>query len=137
MNLGIESSPSATVVGLIETDALYGQFPYPVVHSGTNKKTTVTAARGGHDFPRPAPDIGNRAWLAAVLLVLLAGGYYFRGFFFKTQDLTGRVFQYGRDVLSPATDVIPSKRARYRSDGASELNVAVFTLLPLQTASHV
>jgi hypothetical protein len=76
MNLGIESSPSATVVGLIETDALYGQFPYPVVQSGTNKKTTVTAARGGHDFPRPAPDIGNRAWLAAVLLVLLAGGYH-------------------------------------------------------------
>jgi hypothetical protein len=46
MNLGIESSPSATVVGLIETDALYDQFPYPVVQSGTNKKTTVTAAAG-------------------------------------------------------------------------------------------
>jgi len=103
MNLGIESSPSATVVDLVETDALYGQFPYPVVQSGTNKKTTVTAARGGHDFPRPAPDIGNRAWLAAVLLVLLAGEYCFRGFFFKTQDLTGRVFQYSLHSAIPTS----------------------------------
>jgi multidrug efflux pump subunit AcrB len=36
----------------------------------------------------------KRLLLAAVLLVLLAGGYYFRGLFFKTQDLTGSVFQY-------------------------------------------
>jgi hypothetical protein len=36
----------------------------------------------------------KRLLLAAVLLVLLAGGYYFRGLFVETQDLGGRVFQY-------------------------------------------
>jgi multidrug efflux pump subunit AcrB len=36
----------------------------------------------------------KRLLAAAALLVFLAGGYYFRGFFFKTQDLSGRVYQY-------------------------------------------
>jgi multidrug efflux pump subunit AcrB len=34
----------------------------------------------------------KRLLLAGVLLVLLAGGYYFRGFFFKAQDLN--IYQY-------------------------------------------
>jgi multidrug efflux pump subunit AcrB len=83
----------------------------------------------------------KRLLLAGVLLVLFAGGYYFRGFFFKAQDLTGRVYEYrlssgNPDELYRFVPVVEAQMRRLPGveDVNSDLQVEVSETLDRQKA---